>query len=150
MNGGHLSLDLLSAPTQSPIAYDQVFEQARRCLPKIWGAEYPVEELLDDVENYRGLSFLNICQKLKLSIWKLGVAAAQGGLVVDGKAQLWKRIEETGEVIVLHLSHSAAQTMLTCLTAVLRSTHTRKNGQEFEWPTRHLDCVSRMSGLLCC
>lgn len=100
MNGGHLSLDLLSAPTQSPIAYDQVFEQARRCLPKIWGSEYPVEELLDDVENYRGLSFLTVCQKLKLSIWKLGVAAAQGTVADESKERLWKRIEDTGEVRV--------------------------------------------------
>ena len=98
MDGGQLSLDLLSAPAESPIAYDHIFEQARRCLPKIWGSEYPVESLLDDVENYRGLSFLHACQKLKLSIWKLGIAAAQGKPVSDSKMRLWYRIEDTGEV----------------------------------------------------
>lgn len=98
MNGGELSLDLLKAPAVSPVAYDQVFEQARRCLPKIWGPEYPIEELMDDVENYRGLSFLTVCQKLKLSVWKLGIAAARGHLVDESKMRLWNRIEETGEV----------------------------------------------------
>lgn len=96
--GGHLSLDLLSAPAKSPIAYDQLFEQARRCLPKIWGSEYPIEELLDDVENYRGLSFLTVCQKLKLSIWKFGVAKAQEKPVEGSAEGLWRRIEETGDV----------------------------------------------------
>lgn len=98
MNGGHLSLDLMAAPAKSPIAYEQIFEQARRCLPKVWGSEYPVEELLDDVENYRGLSFLTMCQTLKLSIWKLGLAKARGMVVDESKEQLWRRIEETGEV----------------------------------------------------
>lgn len=97
MNGGELSLDLLNAPPASPVAYDQIFEQARRCLPKLWGGDYPAEELMDDVENYRGLSFLTVCQKLKLSVWRVGIAAAQGKPVEESKTRLWSKIEETGE-----------------------------------------------------
>ena len=100
LNGGQLSLDLLSAPAESPVAYDQIFEQARRCLPKVWGSDYPVEELLDDMENYRGLLFLTACQKLKISAWRIGKAAGEGKSVEDSKAELWSRIQDTGEVIL--------------------------------------------------
>lgn len=98
MNGGRLSLDLLSAPADSPVANDHLFEGARKCLPKIWGSDYPAEQLLDDVENYRGLYFLNTCQKLKLSVWRLGIAAGQGCAITEGKTWLWSKIQEAGDV----------------------------------------------------
>ena len=105
MNGGQLSLDLLSMPPDSPLAYDRIWESARVCLPKLWGAKYPAEEILDDVENYRGLSFLFAGQKLQVHVWRLGVAQGQGKLVEDSKKALWKKIEEVGEVCTILPCH---------------------------------------------
>lgn len=98
LNGGQLSLDLLSLPSESPLFYDRVWESARLCLPKLWGADYPHEEILDDVENYRGLSFLHAVQKLKLSIWKLGITGEQGQPMQAIRQRLWDRIEEIQKV----------------------------------------------------
>ena len=98
MSGGQLSLDLLSLPPDSPLAYDRIWESARLCLPKVWGAEYPHEEILDDVENYRGLSFLHQVQKLKLSVWRLGLVQGQGKRMDESRQRLWVRIEEMEQV----------------------------------------------------
>lgn len=101
MRGGQLSLDLLSLPPDSPLAYDRIWEGARLCLPKLWGPEYPHEEILDDVENYRGLSFLHQVQKLKLSLWRLGLVQGQGKRIDESKRRLWQRIEEIKQVCQL-------------------------------------------------
>jgi hypothetical protein len=97
-SGGQLSFDLLSLPPDSPLSYDRIWEQARLCLPKLWGDEYPYDQILDDAENYRGLSFLHTAQKLKLSIWRLGIAQEQGKYVEQSRHRLWLRLEETGKV----------------------------------------------------
>lgn len=102
MNGGQLSFDLLSLPPDSPLAYDRIWESARVCLPKLWGSEYPHEEILDDVENYRGLNFLHEVQKLKLSIWRLGLIQGQGTRMDHSKQSLWARSEEIREVRLSH------------------------------------------------
>lgn len=75
---GQLSLDLFKAPASSEISQDRLFEEARVCLPKIYGSRYPVEEYMDDIENYRALHFNNRCQRLKLNVMSLGIAARNG------------------------------------------------------------------------
>lgn len=106
LNGGQLCLDLMSVPRDSPLSYDRIWEAARVCLPKLWGGEYPAEEILDDVENYRGLSFLQAGQKLKLSVWQLVVAAGKGDDVKESRQRLQKRIEQIGDVRHHHLPQS--------------------------------------------
>jgi hypothetical protein len=98
LSGGQLSFDLLSLPADSPLSYDRIWEAGRLCLPKLWGSAYPHEEILDDVENYRGLSFLHAAQKLKLSIWRLGIAKEHGKDIEESRKRLWIRIEETRKV----------------------------------------------------
>jgi hypothetical protein len=80
------------------LSYDRIWESSRSVLPKMWKAEYPPEEMRDDIENYRGLGLIHACQKLKLSVWRLGVARANGRDIKDSKARLWIRIEDVGEV----------------------------------------------------
>jgi len=102
MGGGHLTTDLMNAPAESPVCYSRLFEESRVCVPQLWGSEYPAEELLDDIENYRPLKFLHACQELKLSVWRLGL----GGTPMGDQAprpnsrNLWREIVQVGEVIV--------------------------------------------------
>lgn len=108
-NGGRLWMDLLSETAKNtPLSHDRLFHSARSCLPKIWGAQYPVSELFDDLENYRPLHFLHSCQRPKLAILRLSTAASSatrhGGHYSQaddhrlGCQRLWNRIREIGEV----------------------------------------------------
>ena len=98
MGGGRLTTDLIIAPPESPVAFTRLFEEARVCMSHLWGSDYPTEELLDDIENYRPLKMLSMCTKLKLEVWKLGLAgdAASG----PTGTRIWNDIEEVGEVPV--------------------------------------------------
>ena len=97
--GGNLILDLTSAPLISGLQRDQLFEDARVCVPKIWGSVYPEEELMDDFENYRGLSLLQISTNLKLSVWRLGIAVKKGSAAADQGSidRLWAKIESVAQ-----------------------------------------------------
>lgn len=98
MGGGHLSLYLISAPPGSPVTFNTLFEEARVCVAQLWGSEYPVEELLDDVENYRPLKFINECQILKLQVWQLGIAATKNEIEPGAMEETWFKIQRLGEV----------------------------------------------------
>lgn len=98
MAGGRLWLDLLSEDANSPVSYDGLFYSARSCLPKLWGAQYPVSELLDDLENYRPLHFLHLCQKPKLGILNLATSSDMGRSDRAGQQQLWKELTKLGDV----------------------------------------------------
>ena len=98
INGGRLWMDLFSEAADSPISHDRLFHNARSCLPKLWGAQYPTSELLDDLENYRPLHFLHVCQKPKLGILNLANTSNSGPGEENGRQQLWKQIREIGEV----------------------------------------------------
>jgi hypothetical protein len=91
--GGYLFHSLLTAPLSSGINREQLFEESRTCLPRVWGADYPEEEIIDDFENYRGLSLLQIAMKLKVEAWRLGVAVRQGIVDIEAMAHVWKKIE---------------------------------------------------------
>jgi hypothetical protein len=114
--GGYLFHSLLTAPPSSGINREQLFEESRTCLPRIWGADYPEEEIIDDFENYRGLSLLQIAMKLKVEVWRLGVAVTQG--IADGESmeRVWRKIENVEKVslytskLLLHKSDLFSQT----------------------------------------
>lgn len=57
-----------------------------------------MEELLDDVENYRPLKLLAECQPLKLLTLDLGVLAKRGQLDSQRMENLWSRIQRLEEV----------------------------------------------------
>ncbi|KIW65478.1 hypothetical protein, variant [Phialophora macrospora] len=97
MNSGRLWMDLLSEDSDSPISYDALFYSARSCLPKLWGPQYPISELLDDLENYRPLHFLHLCQKPKLDILNLAKASSLGHNDKEGRQQLWKELTRLGD-----------------------------------------------------
>jgi len=59
---------------------------------------YPVEQLMDDLENYRGLSLIQHCQKLRLNVLNLGIASRNGFLNENSVANLWRKIQSVGEV----------------------------------------------------
>ena len=103
MNGGKLWMDLLSEAADSPISYDGLFYSARSCLPRLWGAQYPISELLDDMENYRPLHFLHLCQKPKLGILNLANQSSLGHNDGEGRQQLWKNLKKLGEVRTGHI-----------------------------------------------
>ncbi|EXJ73475.1 uncharacterized protein A1O5_03236 [Cladophialophora psammophila CBS 110553] len=97
MAGGRLWMDLLSEDADSPVSYDGLFYSARSCLPKLWGTQYPISELLDDLENYRPLHFLHLCQKPKLSILNLATSSDMGRSDRAGRQQLWKELTKLGD-----------------------------------------------------
>jgi hypothetical protein len=97
---GYLYQSLLTAPPSSGINREQLFEESRTCLPRIWGSEYPEEQILDDFENYRGLSLLQIAMKLKVDVWRLGVAVRQGMADDDSMERLWAQIQNVEKVII--------------------------------------------------
>lgn len=70
----------------------------RSCYPTIWGAEYPTSELIDDMENYRPLHFLHLCQKPKLDILSLATTANHGQVDEGGRQRVSQRVKEIGEV----------------------------------------------------
>lgn len=98
MSRGHLAAYLISAPKDSPVNFYTLFEQARVCVPQIWGSEYPVEEILDDIENYRPLRMLAECQELKLVTWELGNLIRMDQLHPQAMQDLWNRIQHFEEV----------------------------------------------------
>lgn len=100
VSGGQLSMDLMRAPLDSPVHFDRLFEEARVCVPQLWDVEYPVDELLDDIENYRPLKFVHLCQKLKLRIWSLGRALIQNAADLEESYSVWEEIEQIGEVCI--------------------------------------------------
>jgi hypothetical protein len=110
--GGYLFHSLLTAPLSSGINREQLFEESRTCLPRIWGSDYPEEEILDDFENYRGLSLLQIAMKLKVEVWRLGVAVRQGIAEIESMGRLWRKIENVEKVspCVPHVFDCTSQT----------------------------------------
>ncbi|RMD40597.1 hypothetical protein DV735_g4535, partial [Chaetothyriales sp. CBS 134920] len=97
ITGGRLWLDLLSEDPDSPVSYDALFYSARSCLAKVWGAQYPVSELLDDMENYRPLHFLHLCQKPKLDLLHLTATSNLGHNDAEGRQKLWKQLTKLGD-----------------------------------------------------
>lgn len=96
--GGKLWTDLLSEDAQSPFSHDGLFHGARSCLAKLWGPQYPTGELFDDLENYRPLHFLHLCQKPKIGILKLATVSNLGYNDEEGRQRLWKQITKLSEV----------------------------------------------------
>ena len=54
---------------------------------------------MDDFENYRGLSLLQISTNLKLSVWRVGIAVRKGFASVDPGCvdRLWAKIESVAQ-----------------------------------------------------
>ncbi|KAJ9618570.1 hypothetical protein H2204_012989 [Knufia peltigerae] len=96
--GGKLWTDLLSEDAQSPFSHDGLFHGARSCLAKLWGPQYPTSELFDDLENYRPLHFLHLCQKPKIGILNLATVSNLGYNDREGRHRLWKQITKLSEV----------------------------------------------------
>ncbi|EXJ90894.1 hypothetical protein A1O1_04000 [Capronia coronata CBS 617.96] len=96
VNAGQLALDLFTAPPSAQISQDHLFDEARVCLPKIYGSAYPVEEYMDDIENYRALNLINKCQKLKLAILSLGIASKDGPIEQTAVKSIAAQIENLG------------------------------------------------------
>jgi hypothetical protein len=100
LHGGDLAHHLLSQRADSHMHQDRLFQEARTCLPRIWGAEYPPEQLLDDIENYRPLSLLQACEKLKVDLWNLGITSKSVSVEQSDLDRLWQKIETAGQVCI--------------------------------------------------
>jgi hypothetical protein len=94
---GQLTQDLLQA--DSHLHQDRLFQEARTCLPRMWGSEYPAEQLLDDLENYRPLSFLQACAKLKVEVWTLSMGFRRTTVDQRSLDQLWQKVKLDGQVM---------------------------------------------------
>lgn len=94
-------MDLLSEGVDSPISHDRLFYDARSMFLKLWGAEYPETEVWDDIENFRPLYFFHLCQKSKLIFLNLTTASRFEGTDKRRYEDLWKRLEDLGEVRTL-------------------------------------------------
>jgi hypothetical protein len=102
VGGGQLSANMMLEPPGSPISHDRIWREARVCLVRIWGSEYPAAEILDDLENYRGLDLLQECQKLKMTTWMLGTSATADAIPEHEKECLWRSMEILGKVRLTH------------------------------------------------
>ncbi|KAM0351160.1 hypothetical protein ACHAPU_002944 [Fusarium lateritium] len=71
INSGQFCLDFLSRDAHDYISHEHLFLSVRSALPKLWGDQYPVSQLLDDLENYRPLRLYHLCQGAKLELLRL-------------------------------------------------------------------------------
>ena len=98
---GLCSQSLLSRISQSTLpslSLERIFQNARISGRHCWGEEYPEDELLDDLENYRPLEALHRVFLLRSRIWELAVAKYKGKRCPDTPETLMKEIKEIGEV----------------------------------------------------
>lgn len=139
LGDGRLSMDLINEPLESPVSFDRLFDEARVCVPQLWGSDYPIEELIDDIENYRPLKFLYACQKLKLRVWKTGKAVVSGAQEVVSTGVLWKDIEQLGQVPCLFAQYTRK---LTISAGLLRRAAVGKVHFPHTWSSCCLDYLS--------
>lgn len=96
MNSGQFCLDFLSRDAHDYISHEHLFLSVRSALPKMWGEQYPISELLDDLENYRPLRLYHLCQGSKLELLRLARSTTHGGY--DDLKKLWRHVESFGDV----------------------------------------------------
>jgi hypothetical protein len=77
---------------------ERIYRSARISGRHCWGEEYPEDEVLDDLENYRALEALHHTFVLRSRIWQLAVAKYEGRECTDTPDSLMKEIQEIGEV----------------------------------------------------
>ena len=94
-SSGQFCLDFLSRDAHDYISHEHLFLSVRSALPKIWGEQYPVSELVDDLENYRPLRLYHLCQGAKLELLRLARSTTreEGSL-----KKLWGNVESFGDV----------------------------------------------------
>jgi hypothetical protein len=97
-NSGQFCLDFLSRDAHDYISHEHLFLSVRSALPKIWGEQYPVYELLDDLENYRPLRLYHLCQGAKLELLRLARSTTHDVSEEDSLKKLWRHVEHFGDV----------------------------------------------------
>ncbi|GKU06128.1 transcription factor [Fusarium langsethiae] len=100
INSGQLCLDFLSRDAHDYISHEHLFLSVRSALPKIWGEQYPVSELLDDLENYRPLRLYHLCQGAKLELLRLARSTTRDGPEEGSLKKLWRHVENFGDEFV--------------------------------------------------
>ncbi|OBS25171.1 hypothetical protein FPOA_05706 [Fusarium poae] len=99
-NSGQFCLDFLSRDAHDYISHEHLFLSVRSALPKIWGEQYPVYELLDDLENYRPLRLYHLCQGAKLELLRLARSTTHDVSEEDSLKKLWRHVEHFGDEFV--------------------------------------------------
>ncbi|KIL93908.1 hypothetical protein FAVG1_02470 [Fusarium avenaceum] len=97
MNSGQFCLDFLSRDAHDYISHEHLFLSVRSALPKIWGEQYPVSELLDDLENYRPLRLYHLCQGAKLELLRLARSTNHDEYDSSSLKKLWVHVERFGD-----------------------------------------------------
>jgi len=98
---GLSSQSLLSQISQSSLPLmnlERIYLNARIAGRRCWGEEYPADEVLDDLENYRALDVYHHTFVLRSRIWQLAMARYEGRECTDTPESLMKEINEIGEV----------------------------------------------------
>ncbi|RTE82377.1 hypothetical protein BHE90_003045 [Fusarium euwallaceae] len=95
VHGGQLCMDFSSREASDYISHERLFLSVRSILPKIWGDDYPVSEILDDLENYRPLRLYHLCQGAKLELLRL--ARSTTGPDSCSLQRLWRHIQSFGD-----------------------------------------------------
>lgn len=80
------------------LSLERIYRNARISGRRCWGEEYPEDELLDDLENYRPLEALHHVFLLRSRIRELAVAKYKGTKCLDTPETLMKEIDEVSEV----------------------------------------------------
>ena len=75
---------------------DHLYRCARLWGRCFWGEQYPDEEVLDDIENYRALELLHVGFCLRHRTWKVLVESAAG--TAESAEALFREILATREV----------------------------------------------------
>ncbi|RGP74687.1 transcriptional regulatory [Fusarium sporotrichioides] len=100
INSGQFCLDFLSRDAHDYISHEHLFQSVRSALPKIWGEQYPVSELLDDLENYRPLRLYHLCQGAKLELLRLARSTTHDGSEENSLKKLWRHVENFGDEFI--------------------------------------------------
>lgn len=75
-----------------------LYRKSRLAGRHIWAGEYPENEVLDDIENYRPLELLHLNNLLRSRIWQLGVSRSEGQQTEDSPEMLMEDFTKIAEV----------------------------------------------------
>lgn len=77
---------------------NRLFTVARTSYHNIFGDSYPIEQMQDDLENYRPLELVHKEHSFRYRIWRLAEANERGQCCADAVESLFEDLEATGEV----------------------------------------------------
>ncbi|BDD60022.1 hypothetical protein MAP00_005189 [Monascus purpureus] len=97
---GLCSRSLMTRMSESAVPQlkiELLYRKSRLAGRHIWAGEYPENEVLDDIENYRPLELLHLNNLLRSRIWQLGVSRSEGQQTEDSPEMLMEDLTKIAD-----------------------------------------------------